>query len=44
MILPRAQSNTIDRSLTRKAVKLALTDLKKKNEGLLLSARAVKVE
>ncbi|KAK6125520.1 hypothetical protein DH2020_040754 [Rehmannia glutinosa] len=36
------QSNHIDRLLTRKAVKLALTELKKRNAGFLLSERAVK--
>ncbi|KAK6150900.1 hypothetical protein DH2020_015832 [Rehmannia glutinosa] len=36
-------SNQIDRLLTRKAVKLALTELKKRNAGFLLSERAVKI-
>ncbi|KAI3451706.1 hypothetical protein Pfo_008371 [Paulownia fortunei] len=42
-ILPCTQSNQSDRSLTRKAVKLALTELKKRNAGVLLSERAVKI-
>ncbi|CAA0833852.1 Unknown protein [Striga hermonthica] len=41
--LPCSENNQIDRLLTRKAVKLALTELKKKNAGLLLSERAVKM-
>ncbi|GER40027.1 F8A5.1 protein [Striga asiatica] len=41
--LPCPENNQIDRLLTRKAVKLALTELKKKNAGLLLSERAVKI-
>lgn len=47
-LLPRlaipfcAQTDQIDRSLTRKALKIALTKLK--NAGVLLSGRAVKVE
>ncbi|EYU30233.1 hypothetical protein MIMGU_mgv1a025867mg, partial [Erythranthe guttata] len=36
-------NNQLDRSLTRKAVKLALTALKKSNAGVLLSERAVKI-
>ncbi|KAH6769488.1 hypothetical protein C2S51_014824 [Perilla frutescens var. frutescens] len=43
MTLPSSQKNRIGRFLTRKAVKLALTDLKKKNAGALLSERAVKI-
>ncbi|KAL8525993.1 hypothetical protein ACS0TY_015278 [Phlomoides rotata] len=43
MILPRVLTKTVDRFLTRKAVKLALTNLKKKNAGILLSERAVKI-
>ncbi|XP_012846004.1 PREDICTED: uncharacterized protein LOC105966007 [Erythranthe guttata] len=38
-----SQNNQLDRSLTRKAVKLALTALKKSNAGVLLSERAVKI-
>ncbi|XP_057769048.1 type 2 DNA topoisomerase 6 subunit B-like isoform X2 [Salvia miltiorrhiza] len=41
--LPCSRSNRIDRFLTRKALKLALTDLKKRNVGTLLSERAVKI-
>ncbi|KAL6498121.1 hypothetical protein OROGR_028518 [Orobanche gracilis] len=37
------ENNQIDRLLTRKAVKLALTELKEKNAGVLLSERAVKI-
>ncbi|KAL8459363.1 hypothetical protein ACS0TY_036740 [Phlomoides rotata] len=45
MILHRVLTKTVDRFLTRKAVKLALTNLKKKkkNGGILLSERAVKI-
>ncbi|KAG8383994.1 hypothetical protein BUALT_Bualt04G0071700 [Buddleja alternifolia] len=43
MILPCTQTNQKDRLLTRKAVKLALKDLKEKNEGVLLSERALKI-
>lgn len=42
--MPCSQNNRIDKFLTRKAVKLALTDLKKRNAGTLLSERAVKVQ
>lgn len=43
--LPCSDRNRrIDRFLTRKALKLALTDLKKRNAGTLLSERAVKVQ
>ncbi|KAL3844834.1 hypothetical protein ACJIZ3_002237 [Penstemon smallii] len=42
MLVP-TQSNQIDRSLTRKAVKLALNDLKELNAGVLLSERAHKI-
>ncbi|KAL7149654.1 hypothetical protein ABFS83_05G055300 [Erythranthe nasuta] len=38
-----SQNNQLDRSFTRKAVKLALTALKKSNAGVLLSERAVKI-
>ncbi|KAL6520061.1 hypothetical protein OROHE_017204 [Orobanche hederae] len=41
--LPSPENNQMDRLLTRKAVKLALTELKKKNAGVLLSERAVKI-
>ncbi|GFQ00360.1 hypothetical protein PHJA_002180000 [Phtheirospermum japonicum] len=41
--LPCSESDRIDRLLTRKAVKLSLTELKKKNAGVLLSERAVKI-
>ncbi|KAL4586936.1 hypothetical protein LXL04_011584 [Taraxacum kok-saghyz] len=34
---------TVDRNLVKKAVKLALNDLKEKNTGVLLSAHAVKI-
>ncbi|XP_031125077.1 type 2 DNA topoisomerase 6 subunit B-like [Ipomoea triloba] len=37
------QIGQIDRSLTRKAVKLALDDLKEKNQGVLLSRHAQKI-
>ncbi|EYU24723.1 hypothetical protein MIMGU_mgv1a022264mg, partial [Erythranthe guttata] len=36
-------SNLLDRSLTRKAVKLALAGLKKSNAGVFLTERAVKI-
>ncbi|XP_047965963.1 type 2 DNA topoisomerase 6 subunit B-like [Salvia hispanica] len=41
--LPCSHSNRTDRYLTRKALKLALSDLKKRNAGTLLSERAVKI-
>ncbi|KAG6399629.1 hypothetical protein SASPL_141110 [Salvia splendens] len=41
--LPCSRSNRTDRYLTRKALKLALSDLKKRNAGTLLSERAVKI-
>ncbi|KAL1569451.1 type 2 DNA topoisomerase 6 subunit B-like isoform X3 [Salvia divinorum] len=41
--LPCSHSNRTDRYLTRKALKLALSDLKKRNTGTLLSERAVKI-
>ncbi|KAI7728853.1 hypothetical protein M8C21_023832, partial [Ambrosia artemisiifolia] len=41
--LPPAIKSTVDINLARKAVKLALTDLKEKNNGVLLSAHAVKI-
>ncbi|KAK4416562.1 Type 2 DNA topoisomerase 6 subunit B-like [Sesamum alatum] len=43
MMLPCTGNDQIDRSLTRKAVKLALNELKQKNAGFLLSERAVKI-
>ncbi|PIN07092.1 hypothetical protein CDL12_20354 [Handroanthus impetiginosus] len=42
-LLPCTQSHKNDRFLTRKAVKLALNDLKERNAGLLLSERANKI-
>ncbi|PIN24132.1 hypothetical protein CDL12_03125 [Handroanthus impetiginosus] len=42
-LLPCTQSHKTDRFLTRKAVKLALNDLKERNAGLLLSERANKI-
>ncbi|KAI3795974.1 hypothetical protein L1987_38635 [Smallanthus sonchifolius] len=41
--LPPATESTVDRNLAMKAVKLALNDLKEKNNGVLLSAHAVKI-
>ncbi|GKD21265.1 type 2 DNA topoisomerase 6 subunit B-like protein isoform X3, partial [Tanacetum coccineum] len=41
--LPPAKASTVDRNLVKKAVKLALTDIKEKNDGFLLSANAVKI-
>lgn len=41
--LPPATESTLDRNLAQKAVRLALNDLKEKNNGVLLSAHAVKV-
>ncbi|KAI3720320.1 hypothetical protein L6452_21236 [Arctium lappa] len=41
--LPPAKERTVDRNLAKKAVKLALNDLKEKNAGVLLSAHAVKI-
>ncbi|KAI3744627.1 hypothetical protein L1987_57714 [Smallanthus sonchifolius] len=41
--LPPAIESTVDRNLVKKAVKLALNDLKEKNNGVLLSAHAVKI-
>ncbi|KAL2559764.1 hypothetical protein Fot_04503 [Forsythia ovata] len=43
MILPCRESSQVDRSLTRKAVKLALYELKEKNGGVLLSEHALKI-
>lgn len=43
-MLPCTGNNQIDKSLTRKGVKLALKELKQNNAGVLLSERAVKVE
>nr|GEW80963.1 type 2 DNA topoisomerase 6 subunit B-like [Tanacetum cinerariifolium] len=40
--LPPAKASTLDRNLVKKAVKLALSDIKEKNDGFLLSANAVK--
>lgn len=37
------QQDTTERSLTRKAVKLALDDLKERYAGVLLTAQAQKV-
>lgn len=44
MILPCTESSQVDRSLTRRAAKLALNELKEKIGGGLLSERALKVE
>ncbi|MFS8029245.1 putative Type 2 DNA topoisomerase 6 subunit B-like protein [Helianthus anomalus] len=41
--LPQAIKSTADRNLAKKAVKLAFDDLKEKNNGVLLSAHAVKI-
>ncbi|KAM0009153.1 putative Type 2 DNA topoisomerase 6 subunit B-like protein [Helianthus debilis subsp. tardiflorus] len=41
--LPQAIKSTVDRNLAKKAVKLAFDDLKEKNNGVLLSAHAVKI-
>ncbi|XP_042022988.1 type 2 DNA topoisomerase 6 subunit B-like [Salvia splendens] len=41
--LPCSHSSRTDRYLTRKALKQALSDLKKRNAGTLLSERAVKI-
>ncbi|KAL6958329.1 hypothetical protein U1Q18_042413 [Sarracenia purpurea var. burkii] len=43
MMPSTVRKNRLDQTLTRKAVKLALNDLKEKNEGALLSARALKI-
>ncbi|CAI9775384.1 unnamed protein product [Fraxinus pennsylvanica] len=43
LILPCKESSQVDQSLTRKAVKLALNELKEKNGGVLLSERALKI-
>lgn len=43
MMLPCTGNNQIDKSLTRKGVKLALKELKQNNAGVLLSERAVKI-
>ncbi|KAK1376563.1 type 2 DNA topoisomerase 6 subunit B-like [Heracleum sosnowskyi] len=40
---PAKQMDTTDRSLTRKAVKFALNDLKEKNAGVLLTAQTLKI-
>ena len=42
--LPPGKERIVDRNLAKKAVKLALNDLKENNAGVLLSARAVKVQ
>ncbi|KVH97796.1 hypothetical protein Ccrd_000076 [Cynara cardunculus var. scolymus] len=41
--LPPAKERNVDRNLAKKAVKLALNDLKEKNAGVLLSAHAIKI-
>ncbi|XP_076919574.1 type 2 DNA topoisomerase 6 subunit B-like [Bidens hawaiensis] len=41
--LPPSTESTVDKNLASKAVKLALNDLKEKNNGVLLSAHAVKI-
>ncbi|PWA97769.1 hypothetical protein CTI12_AA026210 [Artemisia annua] len=38
-----SKASTVDRNLVKKAVKLALTDIKEKNDGFLLSVNAVKI-
>ncbi|PSR84839.1 Type 2 DNA topoisomerase 6 subunit B-like [Actinidia chinensis var. chinensis] len=44
LMMPSTMQKTrLDRTLTRKAVKLALNDLKEKNTGALLSAHALKI-
>ncbi|CAK9158171.1 unnamed protein product [Ilex paraguariensis] len=44
VIIPPAKQRTeFDRSLTRKAIKLALDDLKENNAGVLLTAHALKI-
>ncbi|XP_024987354.1 type 2 DNA topoisomerase 6 subunit B-like [Cynara cardunculus var. scolymus] len=43
LILPPAKERNVDRNLAKKAVKLALNDLKEKNAGVLLSAHAIKI-
>ncbi|KAL6969447.1 hypothetical protein U1Q18_029160 [Sarracenia purpurea var. burkii] len=43
MMPSTVRKNRLDQTLTRKAVKLALNDLKEKNEGALLSTRALKI-
>lgn len=43
MIPPAKRKTELDRNLIKKAVKLALDDLKAKYTGLLLSAHALKV-
>lgn len=44
VVLPPAmQKAQLDRTLTRKAVKFALDDLKEKNAGVLLTAQALKI-
>lgn len=40
---PAKQLDTTERSLTRKAVKFALDDLKEKNAGVLLTAQTLKI-
>lgn len=41
--MPGAGKSHMDRTLTRKAVNQAFSELKEKNDGALLSARALKV-
>nr|XP_017235109.1 PREDICTED: type 2 DNA topoisomerase 6 subunit B-like isoform X1 [Daucus carota subsp. sativus] len=43
VMLPANQKDTTERSLTRKAVKLALDNLKEKNAGVLLTAQTLKI-
>ncbi|KAL3501178.1 hypothetical protein ACH5RR_035627 [Cinchona calisaya] len=43
MIAPTAGSSQEDRTVTRKSLKLALCELKEKNDGALLSDRALKI-
>lgn len=38
-----SENSRVDRTLTRKSVKLALKEMKEKNIGVLLSERALKV-
>ncbi|CAI9092933.1 OLC1v1028301C1 [Oldenlandia corymbosa var. corymbosa] len=43
-IIPRAGNKQTDRALIQKAMKLAFTELKEKNNGSLLSAHALKIQ
>ncbi|XP_073127456.1 type 2 DNA topoisomerase 6 subunit B-like [Henckelia pumila] len=43
LVMSSTENSRVDRTLTRKSVKLALKELKEKNTGVLLSERALKI-